>query len=146
MFSVAQNLATPNGTVSFQSVSISVQNFRPSHLPLLQHSFMFRPTYRIIIIRLSNENYFERGSCKYKVFTWFVWDFIRYERLSGSITHRATYVYKPTRWPNFVIRLYFRLDALHVSDCISPSSGATFISCTSHLVYAGTIRLAVVWV
>ena len=44
-----------------------------------------------------------------------------------------------------MIRLYFPLDALHVSDYISPSSGATFISCTSHLVYAGTIRLAVVW-
>ena len=39
---------------------------------------------------------------------------------------------------NFVIRLYFPLDALHVSDCISPSSEATFISCTSHLVYADT--------
>ena len=25
-----------------------------------------------------------------------------------------------------VIRLYFSLNALHVSDCISPSSGATF--------------------
>ena len=25
-----------------------------------------------------------------------------------------------------VIRLYFPLDALHVSDCVSPSSGATF--------------------
>ena len=37
------------------------------------------------------------------------------------------------------IRLYFPLDALHVSDCISPSSGATFIDCTSHLVYAGTL-------
>ena len=37
-----------------------------------------------------------------------------------------------------VIRLYFLLDALHVSDYISPSSRATFISCTSHLVYAGT--------
>ena len=36
-----------------------------------------------------------------------------------------------------VFGLYFPLDALHVSDCISPSSGATFISCTSHLVYAG---------
>ena len=36
-----------------------------------------------------------------------------------------------------VIRLYFPLDALHVSDYISPASGATFISCTSHLVYAG---------
>ena len=36
-----------------------------------------------------------------------------------------------------VIRLYFPFDALHVSDCISPSSGTTFISCTSHLVYAG---------
>ena len=27
---------------------------------------------------------------------------------------------------NLVIRLYFPLDALHVSDYISPSSGATF--------------------
>ena len=44
-----------------------------------------------------------------------------------------------------VIRLYFPLDALHVSDYISPSSGATFISCTSHLVHADTIRVAVVW-
>ena len=42
-----------------------------------------------------------------------------------------------------MIRLYFRLGALHVSDYISLSSGATFISCTSHLVYADTIRLAV---
>ena len=41
-----------------------------------------------------------------------------------------------------VIRLYFSLKALHVSDCISPSSGVTSISCTSHLVYASTIRLA----
>ena len=39
-----------------------------------------------------------------------------------------------------VIRLYFQLSALHVSDCISPSSGATFMSCTSHLVYAGVCR------
>ena len=45
---------------------------------------------------------------------------------------------------NTVIRLYFPLDALHVSDCIGPSSGAIFISCTSHLVYAGTISQAVV--
>ena len=37
-----------------------------------------------------------------------------------------------------VIRFYFPLDALHVSDCISPSSGTTFISCTSHLVYVET--------
>ena len=36
-----------------------------------------------------------------------------------------------------VIRFYFLLDALHVSDYISPSLGAAFISCTSHLVYAG---------
>jgi hypothetical protein len=37
-----------------------------------------------------------------------------------------------------VIRLFI-LDALHVSDYISPSSGATLISCTSHiLVYADT--------
>ena len=39
-----------------------------------------------------------------------------------------------------VIRLYFPLDALHVSDCISSSSGATFISCTPQLVYAGNRR------
>ena len=39
---------------------------------------------------------------------------------------------------NLVISLYFPLDALHVSDYISPSSGATFISCISHLVYADT--------
>ena len=39
-----------------------------------------------------------------------------------------------------VIRLYFPLDALHVSDYISPSSGATFVSCTSYLVYAGICR------
>ena len=39
-----------------------------------------------------------------------------------------------------VIRLYFPLDALHVSDYISPSSGATFISCTSYLIYAGICR------
>ena len=37
---------------------------------------------------------------------------------------------------NSVIRLYFLLDALHVSDYISPSSGAAFIRCTSHLMYA----------
>ena len=41
-----------------------------------------------------------------------------------------------------VIGLYFPLDALHVSDCISPSSGATFMSCTSHLVYAVISRYA----
>ena len=36
------------------------------------------------------------------------------------------YVYKPTRCTKFLwIRLYFPLNALHVSDCISPSSGAT---------------------
>ena len=39
-----------------------------------------------------------------------------------------------------VIRLYFPLDALHVSGYISPSSGATFISCTSRLVYADIRR------
>ena len=43
-----------------------------------------------------------------------------------------------------VIRLYFPLDVLHVSDYISPSSGATFYKRTSHLVYAGSIRVAVV--
>ena len=44
---------------------------------------------------------------------------------------------------NYVIRLYFPLDALHVSDSISPSSGATyFYKLYIHLVYADTIRLA----
>ena len=37
-----------------------------------------------------------------------------------------------------VIRLYFPLDAVHVSDYISPSPGATFISCTSHFVHVDT--------
>ena len=41
-----------------------------------------------------------------------------------------------------MIRLYFLLNALHVSNCISPSSGATFISCISHLVYADMTRVA----
>ena len=39
-----------------------------------------------------------------------------------------------------VIRLYL-LDALHVSDYISSSSGTTFISCTSHLVYTGIYQM-----
>ena len=37
-----------------------------------------------------------------------------------------------------VIRLYFPLNALHVSGCISPSSGAKFLSFTSYLVCANT--------
>ena len=40
-----------------------------------------------------------------------------------------------------VIRLYFPLDALHVSDCISPSSGATIYAVHrvwDMPVYAGT--------
>ena len=41
-----------------------------------------------------------------------------------------------------VIRLHYLLDALHVLNNLSPSSGATFIICTSYLVYAGTIRPA----
>ena len=35
---------------------------------------------------------------------------------------------------NSVIKLYFPLDALHVSDYVSPP----FINCTSHLVYSDT--------
>ena len=38
------------------------------------------------------------------------------------------------------IGLYFPLDTLHVSESFSPSSGATFISCTSYLVYVGICR------
>ena len=45
---------------------------------------------------------------------------------------------------NYTLLFIFQLNALHVSDCISPPTGAT-LSCTSHLVYAGAIRLAVVW-
>ena len=39
-----------------------------------------------------------------------------------------------------VIRLHFPLDALHVLDYISPSSGTTFKSCTALMVYAGICR------
>ena len=36
------------------------------------------------------------------------------------------YVYKPTRCTKFLcLDFIFSLDAVHVSDCISPSSGAT---------------------
>ena len=73
--------------------------------------------------------------------------------LSISTTDVCSYIHRQQNQDNMyinqqdaqnsVIRLYFPLDAVHVSDYISPSSGATFISCTSHLVYAGTIRLAV---
>jgi hypothetical protein len=53
-----------------------------------------------------------------------------------------SFVQKKILWLDFI----FSLDALHVSDYVSPSSGATFISYTSHIpVYAGTIRLSVVW-
>ena len=44
-----------------------------------------------------------------------------------------------------VIRLYFPLDALHVSDILVHLQEKPFISGTSHLVYAGTIHLAVVY-
>ena len=60
-----------------------------------------------------------------------------------SCMHRASshnmYI-KQQDAQNLAIRLYFPLDALHVSDYISSSSGATSISCTSHLVYAGICR------
>ena len=39
---------------------------------------------------------------------------------------------------NYMIRLYLPLNSLHVSDYVIPSSGATFISRASHLIYAGT--------
>ena len=41
-----------------------------------------------------------------------------------------------------VIRLYFPLDALHVSDCISPSSGAIFYKL--YIVFGMSVRLSVV--
>ena len=44
-------------------------------------------------------------------------------------SHRELSVYIQTNKMHriFVIRLYFLLDVLHVSDCISPSSGTTFL-------------------
>ena len=46
-----------------------------------------------------------------------------------------------------VIILYFPLDAVHVSDCISPSSGATFykLYIAFGICRYTPIRLAVVW-
>ena len=64
--------------------------------------------------------------------------------LSNDIS-TALYVYEPTRCTKFLwLDFIFPLDALHVSDYISPSWRATFISCTSHLVYADTCS-AVGW-
>ena len=46
-----------------------------------------------------------------------------------------------------VIRLYFPLDALHVSDYISPSSGAAFykLYIAFGICWHMPIRVAVVW-
>ena len=41
-----------------------------------------------------------------------------------------------------VIRLHFLFDALHVSDCVSPSSGATFISCNVAIATQQLIKVA----
>ena len=57
-----------------------------------------------------------------------------------TVHHPAVCMWNNKIHKILVIRLYFPLDTLHVSDYISPSSGATFISCTSHLVYAGMCR------
>jgi hypothetical protein len=60
--------------------------------PLLQHSYVFRPTYRIII-RLSNEKSFDKGTYGYKVFTCFVfWRFYKFRKNKLSLfrTYRAT--------------------------------------------------------
>ena len=57
--------------------------------------------------------------------------------LLNCVSHWNVYIYiakNDTR--TFQCQLYFPLDALHVSDYISPSSGATIISCPLHLVYA----------
>ena len=42
------------------------------------------------------------------------------------------------------LKFIFSSHALRVSDYISPSSGATFIGCTSHLVYSDTSGCCVV--
>ena len=58
-------------------------------------------------------------------------------------------VYKPTRSTKFLwLDFIFPLDVLHVSDYISPSSGANLWAVHRIWympVYAGTIRLAGVW-
>ena len=49
-----------------------------------------------------------------------------YPQLPRSKHYLIPYVYKSTRCTKIlVIRLYFPLDVLHVSDCISPSTAAT---------------------
>ena len=72
---------------------------------------------------------------------------------SGNLTLYAPfiilqYVYKPTRCTKIlVIRLYFPLDALHVSDHVSPSSGAIFyrLYIAFGICRYMPIRLALVW-
>ena len=45
------------------------------------------------------------------------------------------YVYKPTRCKKFLIRLYFSIYPLHISDRISPSSGAIFLKVVCRISY-----------
>ena len=53
------------------------------------------------------------------------------------------YVYKPTRCTIIiVIRLYFSTYALHVSDCIIPSSGAIFLQAVCRIWYIRILHTA----
>ena len=74
-------------------------------------------------------SYIHDESSIYAILLFLIVLFIDFDMYMNHKMHRS-----------LVISLYFLLNALHVSDCISPSSGATFISCTSHLVYAGICR------
>ena len=71
------------------------------------------------------------GTCK-GVFFWFGVRSDFHEKRSHhfdvlcTVHHPTIYIYiNQQDAQNSMIRLYFPLNALHVSDCISPSSGAT---------------------
>jgi hypothetical protein len=62
-----------------------------------------------------------------------------------TVHHPTICIWHNKLYITLVTRIYFLLGILQILDYISLSSGATFISCKSHLLYAGTVRLAVVW-
>ena len=50
-----------------------------------------------------------------------------------TVHHPTTRIRTNKTHKILMIRLHFLLDALHVSEYISPSSGANFVNCTSHI-------------
>ena len=72
----------------------------------------------------------------------------RDRELSGRQKYWSKYVYiNQQDAPIYVVRLYFSLDALHILDYISPSSGATFyeLYIAFGICRYMPVRLAVVW-